>query len=65
MAKRLIKEEGLLCGGSSGSATWAAIEAAKKLTSKQKCLIILPDSIRNYTSKFVDDNWMEKQGFND
>ena len=57
MAKRLIKEEGLLCGGSSGSAVWAALSAAKKLKHNDACLVILPDSIRNYLSKFVDDDW--------
>ncbi len=62
-AKKLIKEEGLLCGGSSGSAVWAALQVAKQLTAYQKCLVILPDSIRNYTSKFVDEKWMEKEGF--
>ena len=63
-AKKLIKDEGLLCGGSSGSAVWAALNAAKELKSFQKCLVILPDSIRNYTSKFVDNEWMDKEGFN-
>jgi len=65
MARRLIKEEGLLCGGSSGSAVWAAIQVAKNLRIDQKCLVILPDSIRNYLTKFVDDNWMKAQGFMD
>jgi len=59
MAKRLIKEEGLLVGGSSGGAVWAAIKSAKNLKSSQNCLVILPDSIRNYLSKFVDDDWMK------
>ncbi len=59
-AKALIKKEGLLIGGSSGTAVYAAIEAAQKLTKKQNCLVILPDSIRNYLSKFVDDDWMKK-----
>lgn len=62
-ARRLIREEGLLIGGSSGAATWAALEAAKLLKPGQKCLIILPDSIRNYLSKFPDDNWMKLNGF--
>jgi cystathionine beta-synthase/cysteine synthase A len=65
MARRLIKEEGLLCGGSSGSAVWAAIQVAKNLGIDQKCLVILPDSIRNYLTKFVDDNWMKAEGFID
>ncbi|MCJ7800962.1 MAG: pyridoxal-phosphate dependent enzyme, partial [Candidatus Marinimicrobia bacterium] len=63
MARRLIKEEGLLVGGSSGSAVWAALQVATRLKKNQKCLVILPDSIRNYMSKFVDDDWMEKKGF--
>jgi cysteine synthase A len=63
MARRLIREEGLLIGGSSGSSVWAALQAAKNLKKGQRCLVILPDGIRNYMSKFVDDKWMEKQGF--
>lgn len=63
MARRLIRDEGLLVGGSSGTAVFAALDAAKELSSKQKCLVILPDSIRNYLSKFVDDSWMKRQGF--
>lgn len=63
MARRIIKEEGLLVGGSSGSAVWAALQAAKRLKKGQKCVVILPDSIRNYLTKFVDDKWMEEKGF--
>lgn len=58
-ARRLIREEGLLCGGSSGSAVWAALQAAKELKAGQRCVVILPDSIRNYLTKFVDDKWMK------
>ena len=57
-ARRLIREEGLLIGGSSGGATWAALQAAKRLKRGEKCVVILPDGIRNYLSKFVDDKWM-------
>lgn len=60
LARRLIREEGLLCGGSSGSAVWAALQAAKTLKKGQKCVVILPDSIRNYLTKFVDDKWMKE-----
>ena len=63
MARKLIKEEGLLVGGSSGGAVWAGLQAARSLSKGQKCLIILPDSIRNYLSKFVDDDWMRKNNF--
>jgi len=62
-ARQLISEEGLLIGGSSGAAMWAALQAAKKLHKGQKCLVILPDSIRNYMSKYVNDAWMQEQGF--
>ena len=62
-AKRLIKEEGLLVGGSSGAAVWGALQAAKSLKKGQRCVVILPDSIRNYLTKFVDDKWMQQQGF--
>ena len=63
MARRLIKEEGLLVGGSSGGAVWAALQCAKDLDYNQKCLVLLPDSIRNYLSKFVSNKWMEKNNF--
>ena len=63
MSRQLIKKEGLLCGGSCGTATFAALEAAKKLNKNQNCLVILPDSIRNYLSKFASDEWMEKNNF--
>ena len=63
MARRLIKEEGLLIGGSSGGVVWAALKAAIRLNKGEKCLVILPDSIRNYLTKFADDAWMEEQGF--
>lgn len=61
-ALRAIKEEGLLCGGSSGSALWAALTEAKKLKKGQNCLVILPDGIRNYMTKFLNDEWLESKG---
>ena len=59
-AKSLIKDEGLLIGGSSGTAVFAALEAAKSLKKGQNCLVILPDGIRNYMRKFVSDDWMKE-----
>ena len=64
VARRLIKEEGLLCGGSSGTVVWAALQAARTLEANQKCLVILADGIRNYLGKFVSDVWMKENGFN-
>lgn len=63
MARRLIKEEGLLCGGSSGATMVAALNAASILEDGQNCLVILADSIRNYMTKFPSDDWMKKNGF--
>jgi cysteine synthase A len=63
LARELMRYEGLLVGGSSGSAMYAALQAAKSLKKGQKCLVILPDSIRNYMSKFPHDEWMKQEGF--
>ncbi|KAJ6667611.1 hypothetical protein lerEdw1_016732, partial [Lerista edwardsae] len=63
MARRLIREEGLLCGGSSGSAMAVAVKAAQQLKEGQRCIVILPDSVRNYMSKFLNDKWMIKNGY--
>jgi cystathionine beta-synthase len=65
MARRLIREEGILCGGSSGTAMAAAIKAAKSLKKGQKCVVVLPDSIRNYMTKFLNDGWMMQNQFVD
>lgn len=63
MARRLISEEGLLCGGSSGAAVYAACKLARDLKADQRCVVVLPDGIRNYLTKFVNDQWMVDKGF--
>ena len=63
IARQLIKKEGLLCGGSSGTVVWAALESARSLSKGQRCLCILADGIRNYMSKFVSDEWMINNNF--
>ncbi|KAF9580767.1 hypothetical protein BGW38_002452 [Lunasporangiospora selenospora] len=63
MARRLIREEGLLCGGSSGTAAYAAVQAAKELGPGKRCVVLLPDSVRNYMTKFLNDGWMKTNGF--
>uniref|UniRef100_A0A8C0R3M6 Cystathionine beta-synthase n=1 Tax=Canis lupus dingo TaxID=286419 RepID=A0A8C0R3M6_CANLU len=47
-ARMLIAQEGLLCGGSAGSAVSVAVKAAQELQEGQRCVVILPDSVRNY-----------------
>ena len=63
IARQLIRQEGLLVGGSSGSAVWAALQVGREFKAGQRIVVILPDSIRNYLSKFVDDGWMRQHGF--
>jgi cystathionine beta-synthase len=62
-SRRLIKEEGLLVGGSCGSAMWAATEEAKSMKEGQRIVVIMPDSIRNYMTKYLSDDWMYLNGF--
>lgn len=65
MARKLISREGFLCGGSSGSAMYCAIEAIKKynIGEGQNVVVLLPDSIRNYMTKYLSDDWMITRGF--
>lgn len=60
LARRLISEEGLLVGGSSGSAMAAMVEAVKDFGFKKGdvVVVVLPDSIRSYLAKFADDDWL-------
>ncbi len=62
-ARRLIREEGLLIGGSCGATTWGALQAAKRLKKGEKCVVLLADGVRNYLSKFVQETWMQEHGF--
>jgi cystathionine beta-synthase len=65
MARQLIRHEGLLVGGSAGSAAWAAIEVAKTMKPGQRVLTILADGVRNYMTKFLDDKWMAENHFSE
>jgi cystathionine beta-synthase len=64
-ARRLIQQEGLLVGGSSGGVLWAAIEEAKTMKEGQRMVVVLHDSIRNYMTKYLSDDWMYLNGFKD
>jgi len=63
VARQLIRQEGLLVGGSSGAAAWAALQVGKEMQPGQRLVVLLPDSIRNYMTKFADDGWMRRNGF--
>jgi cystathionine beta-synthase len=63
MARRIAREEGLLVGGSSGTAAVAAVKLAKTLPADAIVVVILPDSGRGYMSKIFNDDWMIANGF--
>ena len=57
-----IRKEGLLCGGSGGAALYAAFQEARRLKPSQNCVVIIPDGVRNYMSKFLDPLWRKRKG---
>ena len=61
----IVLRQGLLCGGSCGAAVTGAIEAARNLKAGQTCVVILPDSVRNYMTKALSDDWMVDHAFVD
>ncbi len=65
MARRLAREEGMFCGGSSGAAVHVAIEVAMELGPGKNVVVLLPDSGSRYISKFYSDEWMKDNGFLD
>ena len=63
MARRITREEGLLVGGSSGTAAVAAMKLAKTLPPDAVLVVLFPDSGRGYMSKIFNDEWMIANGF--
>ena len=64
-ARRLTRQEGILAGGSAGTALWAALEVARDLGPDDLMVVILPDSGKSYLSKIYNDSWMLSHGFID
>ncbi|HEV8230674.1 MAG TPA: cystathionine beta-synthase [Candidatus Limnocylindria bacterium] len=62
-ARRLTREEGILVGGSSGTAMFAALQVAKELDADALVLVLFADSGRSYLSKIYNDEWMRQNGF--
>jgi cystathionine beta-synthase len=63
MARRACREEGLLVGGSSGTALVAASRLARELPASAIVVVLLPDNGRGYLSKIFNDEWMTANGF--
>lgn len=63
MARRLLREEGLFCGGSSGSNVHVAVQVARELGPGRTVVTVLPDAATRYISKHLSDAWMKDHGF--
>jgi cystathionine beta-synthase len=62
-ARRLAREEGMLVGGSGGTAVWAMLQVARRFGADATIVTLIPDSGRGYLSKVYDDNWLLEHGF--
>jgi cystathionine beta-synthase len=61
-ARRITREEGILVGGSSGTAMHAAVAVARELDRDALVVVIFPDTGRNYLSKLYSDPWLLQYG---
>ncbi|MBO0782407.1 MAG: pyridoxal-phosphate dependent enzyme, partial [Ktedonobacteraceae bacterium] len=59
-ARRLAREEGILTGGSAGTALGAALTYARHLTPNDVVVVLLPDTGRGYLTKQFNDVWMRE-----
>jgi cystathionine beta-synthase len=62
-ARAITRQEGILVGGSSGTAMFAALTVARELPKDRLMVVIFPDTGRNYLSKVYSDSWMLQYGF--
>jgi cystathionine beta-synthase len=62
-ARAVTRQEGILVGGSGGSAVYAALEIARDHDEGTTIVVLLPDSGRNYLTKVYSDAWMRQYGF--
>jgi cystathionine beta-synthase len=62
-ARKLARQEGILVGGSAGLALHAAIQVAVDSKPDDVIVVLLPDTGRNYLSKFFSDEWMRQNGY--
>jgi cystathionine beta-synthase len=64
-ARAITRQEGILVGGSSGTAMFAALEVARDLPEDALVVVLFPDTGRNYLSKLYSDSWMLQYGLLD
>jgi cystathionine beta-synthase len=64
-ARQVARQEGILLGGSSGTALTAAFKYAMRCSPHDEVVVLCPDTGRNYLSKMYDDFWMAQNGFLD
>jgi cystathionine beta-synthase len=62
LARAVTRQEGILVGGSSGTALHAALEVARELDESKTIVVIFPDTGRNYLSKLYSDSWLLQYG---
>ena len=62
-ARRITREEGILVGGSAGTAMHAALQVAREMERGKLIVVILPDTGRNNMGKIYNDEWMRQNGF--
>jgi len=65
MARRLMREEGLMCGGSSGQAVYGAFEYIRQnnIGAGKRVVVLLADNIRNYMTKHLNADWMYERDY--
>ncbi|MGZ5296383.1 MAG: cystathionine beta-synthase [Actinomycetota bacterium] len=64
-ARAVTRREGILIGGSAGSAVFAALQVARELDETKTIVVLLPDTGRQYLSKVYSDSWMLQHGMLD
>ncbi len=63
VARRVSQEEGILIGGSGGTAVAAALRVAERAGPDDLVVVLIPDSGRGYLSRVFNDDWMANYGF--
>ena len=65
MAREMLAVEGFMCGGSCGTAMYAAVKYCKdnNIGADKTVVVLLPDNLRNYMTKHLNDDWMYERDY--